>query len=287
MSAALAPGLHELVETAAWMGSLAEDALNDAGARRAAVQRAGSCVRAALELLGAHSQAPGPLAAAPPPSIAVQAAFALRARQACLVTADVRDRWQVLAAIDGIARELARTTAAVDASLGIGDGAVDPTREAIAVRRGFVRFVDAVVVDRPPRPLELAGRLRLVVRAAAELVAPAFVLRLRPRDRALVGRVHAAIAAHLGDGGTLASGLALWQEAVAAAEQVMAINHRRELVAHDLTALHAAIAAIDEGRAVVGLRDLLGCDPQLDRAIRDGADPPTLRAALADALSVR
>ncbi|MFO0634132.1 MAG: hypothetical protein U0168_14900 [Nannocystaceae bacterium] len=178
-----------MAQACGWIASLDEDQLGTIAARRAAIERALSSVRDAIGLARAHAEAvtaepetdefawdDGPPGHEPPVTrvpdtvaIAFVAGFALRGRESALLAADVCDRWQVLAAVDGAGREIERTLAAVVSAI-TGEPAVRSSAlaDALRIRRAYVRFGAAVGATDPPAGDELLSCLRLAGTAIVE-----------------------------------------------------------------------------------------------------------------------
>ncbi len=310
-------GFHRALATVAqacgWIASLDEDQLGTIAARRAAIERALSSVRDAIGLARAHAEAvtaepetdefawdDGPPGHEPPVTrvpdtvaIAFVAGFALRGRESALLAADVCDRWQVLAAVDGAGREIERTLAAVVSAI-TGEPAVRSSAlaDALRIRRAYVRFGAAVGATDPPAGDELLSRLRLAGTAIVKLVGDECHGRMRAGDRRAIRGVHDRILAWLrGGGDDRLLGGRLWQELASLSVLLLGINRRPELAAHDRSAVERALAALTQGRDHDAAREaatLVGRDAELDGLLQRGAPAAGLRITLqrlADAMA--
>ncbi|MBX7082205.1 MAG: hypothetical protein K1X88_23555 [Nannocystaceae bacterium] len=305
--------LATVADGCAWIAALDEDQLDSIAERRSAIERCLSSVRDALGLVRTHADvvtaepqtdefawddgpapAESPVARVPDTvAIAFVAGFALRGRESALLAADVRDRWQVLAAVDGAAREIERTASAVDAAV-TGEPTLRSSSlgEAIRIRRAYVRFGAAVAAGEPPGSDELASRLRLAGTAIVKLVGDESHSRIRAGDRRAIRALHDRILAWLRAGGDdRVAGARLWQELASLSVLLMGINRRPELVMHDGAAIARALAAIEQSRPEDVAREaasLMGRDAELDALVQQGAPAAAIRAALlrvADALT--
>lgn len=305
--------LLQLVQDARWMRTLDEQELEDAALRRSVVTRAGECAKRTLELLRIHSTSAdgarsggdegewsvgegsgegtverGPDSAA----IAFVASFSVSARRACLATADVRDKWQVLAAVDGLGRELARTLEAVERALGRATS-VDEWKQrvgnALRVRRAYVRFGVAVTSQRPPADGEMLSRLRLIGTAIVKLASDDVYGMMRPNDRRIVREFHDRILAWLRAGAVdVVGGQRLWRDVANMVELIMDINRRPELAVHDAGLARECIRLVEAGHGDEARRravDLIGRDRELDHALRHASSNGELLGHLARVLA--
>lgn len=306
-------GLRELAQEIAWARNLDEERLEDPAVCRESMDLAADCAQRALALLRVHADAAtsasveseefdwefasdGASPSEPPhipdtAAIAFVAGFALRARLTALQAASPNDRWQVLAGADGIAREIERTLTAVERALGLSTPDDPRSRaviEAVRIRNAYVVFGDAVAASRPPREAEILARLRLAGTAIVKLVGDPVYPALRVGDRRVIRTFHDRILGWLRAGAAdTIGGIRLWRDIANMVELIMGINKRPELASHDARLLRECIAAIESDQNEGGsprAMDLLGRDPDLDRALRQQVRGRPLRDAMKRAL---
>ncbi len=144
---------------------------------------------------------------------------------------------------------------------------------SLKVRLAYRRFRQATLGDAPANPEDVADRLRTVCTAIAKLRGRDLYLQLRFDDRReLLGLQQRILSwSSDADGGDAETGLRLWQDAAMLAHLLARVNHRSELLEHDVGLIAEALDLISDGAETPLLADkltpLLGRDDELDQLV--------------------
>jgi hypothetical protein len=189
----------------------------------------------------------------------------------------------VLGACDSAVRCVRKVTSAVDAAIAQAEGVaprLDFTSEvesSLRVRRAYAKVKKRVLNDGTPSAGELYARFRHVGTTLAVLVGWDVYPCLRVRDRLMLRELQERVLAWLRSGAEASAedGMRLWQDLTSCLEMLSLVNHRQELMQHDVAVLHqllerfqrlAAASEVDDATLELAER-LTGMDEEFDELL--------------------
>ncbi|MEO1083808.1 MAG: hypothetical protein AAFY88_06160 [Acidobacteriota bacterium] len=154
---------------------------------------------------------------------------------------------------------------------------------ALEIRRTYQKFWLKVDAETPIDAQSLVPRLRSAATSIARLTGRSIFLDMRVLDRQLLLRLQRRILDWLKDSGDTELGMVIWKDLESFTSILRMINHRRELVEHDLALVPELMADlgergpevypfIEDAALLSRAEALTGRDPDLDQLLENPAD---------------